>query len=676
MPNPMFSCRCPAGRACLAAVLVAMMLSGCGREHPAGDAPSVSADYQAIDRVAFNRRAAELFLPLFWRGDANNNGRIEPSELAVLAGYPPDDYREWLDARGGFTAAFDDAYRKMLEPDVSPTAAGEAARHRLVLEELSQGRPTLVETDLTSANPAERNLVNHMLNAARLIERIYARQRGVFGMRAHIPESDPASQMLFYRNQSPFCEAPQTENDPACSALPEKPSRIVGLYPAEAQQDATFCETLQKAPNAGELMGHFSVVVAGKKPGTFTTRPYTAAYAEDMQAIAKELEAAAAGLGEDEAALKAYLTTAATAFRTNDWEPANAAWVAMNAQNSKWYVRVGPDEVYYDPCAWKAGFALQLARINPQSIEWQQKLDPMKQDMEKTLASMAGKPYTVREVNFKIPDFIDVVLNAGDQRNAHGATIGQSLPNWGPVAEQGGRTVAMTNLYTDTDSRSQQAGLMASMFCKATNAQASTSPQETLIGSLLHEAAHNLGPSHEYRVNGKEDDVLFGGTLASTLEELKAQTSSMFLTDWLTERNVFTPEEARKIQLRNVAWAFGHISRGMYTADGTPRNYSQLAAMQVGAFMKAGAVSWHADEPAANATDKGCIEIDFAALPAAVQSFETEVLQIKASGDKARAEKLKAEFVDARDEFSRVKDVIAERWLRAPKATFVYGLVW
>ena len=39
-----------------------------------------------------------------------------------------------------------------------------------------------------------------------------------------------------------------------------------------------------------------------------------------------------------------------------------------------------------------------------------------------------------------------VRLDAGDARAASGATIGQSLPNWGPVANEGrGRTVAMTD---------------------------------------------------------------------------------------------------------------------------------------------------------------------------------------------------------------------------------------
>lgn len=654
------------------AVVLAAAVSGCNRDQSAASGPT--GPYAAIPRADFNQRAAELFQPLFWREDANGNGNIEPAELAVLSGIPQGERSLWIDEAGRFTRAFDIAYQQMLKPDPVPSDPAEQARQKLVIEELAQGRPTLVATDLAQATTADKNLVRHLMNAARSIERIYARQKGVFGMEAGIPDDDRASRALFYRNQSPYCEAPKTENEAACSALAKKPPRVVGLYPPDIQSDPMFCEQLAKARNSAELMDHFSTVVAGDQPGTYRKMPYTEAYEQDMGSVARELESAASGLGDDEAALKAYLTAAANAFRNNDWEPANQAWVAMNAQNSKWYVRIAPDEVYYEPCAWKAGFALQLARINPESLEWQQKLDPLKRDMENALAAMAKKPYQAREVNFKIPDFIDVVLNAGDQRNAHGATIGQSLPNWGPVAEKGGRTVAMTNLYTDADSRDTQAELMSSMFCKATNALATTTPRETLISSLLHEAAHNLGPSHEYKVKGKEDDVVFGGPLASTLEELKAQTSSMYLTNWLAGKGLFSDEEVRKIQLRNIAWGFGHISRGMYTADGTPRNYSQLAAMQLGAFMKAGAVSWKAEETAANGKDQGCIEIDFGALPAAVEAFETTVLEIKASGDKKRAEDLKAQFVDAKDDFANVKGTIAERWLRAPKASFVYSV--
>src|SRR5207249_6310335 len=37
-----------------------------------------------LTREDFNRRAAEKFLPLFWREDTNRDDKIQPNELAVL----------------------------------------------------------------------------------------------------------------------------------------------------------------------------------------------------------------------------------------------------------------------------------------------------------------------------------------------------------------------------------------------------------------------------------------------------------------------------------------------------------------------------------------------------------------------------------------------------------------
>jgi hypothetical protein len=402
--------------------------------------------------------------------------------------------------------------------------------------------------------------------------------------------------------------------------------------------------------------------------------PYAEAYREDMEAVAKELESAAAAFGDDEAAFKAYLGAAAKAFRTNDWEPANEAWVAMGPTNSKWYLRVGPDETYHEPCSWKAGFALQLARINLASLEWQKKLEPVKGEMEKTLAGLAGAPYKARDVKFKLPDFIDVTINAADQRNPHGATIGQSLPNWGKTAEKGGRTVVMTNLYTDADSRETLEKQVASLYCKDTFAGFTSEPNAALLSVVLHEAAHNLGPAHDYKVKGKTDDDIFGGPLASTMEELKAQTSALFFTWWLVDQKLLSETEAKQATLRDVAWAFGHISRGMYAASGDPRPYSQLASIQVGSMMKAGAVTWKGEELAANGTDKGCFEVDLGKWRSSVNDLGKRVLMAKGKGDKKDAEAMKASFVDAKDEWSTLREKIAERWLRAPKATFVYSV--
>jgi hypothetical protein len=348
--------------------------------------------------------------------------------------------------------------------------------------------------------------------------------------------------------------------------------------------------------------------------------------------------------------------------------------VAMSPHNSKYYLRVGPDEVYYEPCAWKAGFALTFARINPDSLSWQTRLDPLKQELENEMAALAGKPYRARQVKFKLPDFIDIILNAGDSRGPLGATIGQSLPNWGAVSKRGGRTVTMTNIAIDADSQAQQRESMSSLFCSATMAKASTDPKVMLLSIVLHEAAHNLGPSGEYAVNGKVAEQAFGGGLAATLEELKAQTASLYFPQRLLERKLIPAEETERSYIQEVAWAFGHVALGMYDASGQPRHYGQLASIQLGALTKTGALTWKPSDPAANGTDTGCFELDLAQFPKAAGALLQQVLQIKARGDRASGEKLRAEWVDAEGPWKQTRAVIAERWLRAPKASYMYSI--
>jgi hypothetical protein len=572
--------------------------------------------------------------------------------------------------------------------DETKLDASEKHRRELVRAELAQGRATLVETDISTGSAEDKAVVDHVLKAAAIIEHIYAKTRGVYGMDAQIAADDTASKALFHRNQGPFCEAPKTEKDPACNALTKAPARISGFYPVEIQHDPKFCAVLEKRKDADALMAPFVVVTVDVKHGEATSSPTaggapliavpdTVAFKDDMQAISAELKAAAdAVVDAREAPFKAYLTAASQSFLDNNWQPADEAWAKMSVDNSKWYLRIGPDETYSEPCSRKGNFHTSFARINQDSLAWQKKLDPVKNDMEKALAELAGPPYKSRAVSFHLPDFIDIVLNAGDSRNATGATIGQSLPNWGPVANEGrGRTVAMTNLYTDKDSEAAWMGQVQSLFCKASMATVNFDPKHEVMSTVLHEAAHNLGPAHEYKANGKTDDQIFGGPLASTLEELKAQTSALYFADWLVEKKLIEKQAADFAHTRDVTWAFGHIAQGMYGADGKPKNYSQLASIQMGTLLANGGLAWNADEVAANGTDKGCFVVQLDKFPGAVKTLAKIVLHIKGAGDKAEAGKLMATFVDEKDgQWHTLKDVIAERWLRAPKASFVYAV--
>jgi hypothetical protein len=646
------------------------------------DPPARVASRPKRDRVTreeFNRLAAELALPLFWSEDVNKDGTLDANELAVYWGLDRgaalSDYVRKDDFGAlGFTPKLTQAYEAIVKQKATqaPDARREAVR-----KELAQGRVTLVATDFSGVDPAEKKLVAAIVKASELVEALYAKQQGVAELAAKIPADDLASRTLFFRGQGPKCEAPLTENDPSCGALlpsdmpKTKPS---GMYPADMlASNAKFCEDLQKKKDKA-LLDPFTAVVKDAG-GKLVARPFHEVWPAETQAIAKELEGAAWALGTSEPALKDYLLAAAKGFVTDQWWPADEAWAKMDAKSSKYYLRIAPDEVYDEPCSTKALYHVSFGRINQGSLKWQQKLDPLKGELEAALATLAGKPYKARSVSFKLPDFVDIALNAGDSRKASGATIGQSLPNFGPVANGGrGRTVAMTNFYTDPDSIATAKGQGASLLCKDAMARWTSDQEPQLMSTVLHEAAHNLGPAHQYKANGKIDREAFGGPLASTLEELKAQTAALYFTEWLADRKQITREDADKAHIRDLFWGLGHVSRGMYEPDGHPKNYSQLAAIQLGWFMKEGAVTWRADEVAANGKDKGCFAADLAKMPAAIKSLMTEVAQIKARGDKARAEGLIEQYVGARGEKRPAHDVITERFTRAPKSSFVYAL--
>lgn len=614
----------------------------------------------ALSRADFNRLAAREGVPLFWAADAGVAGVPEPAELVplgVLSGRNP------FVADGALTPAFEKAYRGLVE----------ARRVEAVRLELDQGLPTLVRTDLSRLSRAEKAMVRHVLRAADRVAGLFARQSGAAGLGARVPSGSPESAALFDRNQGPWCAAPKTENDPFCNALPDFPSRRWDPYPADAVQDLALCRTLAAQPNAGALLDPFTVV--RRFQGEWAALPLTAEYGEAMRAVAEDLDLAArAAKVAGEKAFARYLSAAAQGFRTNDWAAADEAWAAMNARNSRWYLRIGPDETYWDLCQAKAGFHVSFARIDRGSLELQDRLSRLRTRMERSLGDIAPA-YRPRDVRFAMPDFIEIVVNAGNSKSPLGATIGQSLPNWGRVATEGrGRTVVMTNLYTDPDSRAMSREKAARMLDDATMADYTDDRRVALLDIILHEATHNLGPHSDYRIDGKDPRAVFGGQIATVLEELKAQTGSWFYTELLREAGVITDAEARQIYVHALVWSFGHLSQGLFSPSGNPKPYSQLSAIQVGFLVDRGALTWEESVDPASGQPVGKFRLHFERVSDAARDLMAEVVRIKASGDVAAARALIDPYVVG-DRAAQVRQPeIAARLLGFPKGTLVYAV--
>jgi hypothetical protein len=661
--------------------LMGLMLLGCGQAaspQPEVETAKVAEDtaqatpvapkavvYDGIERMEFNRLAVRLNLPVYWKADSNDNKAVDADEIVSLRFYP--DTIQWI-ANGKFTEAFAAAWKE-IELAAKKSAADDS-RLGLMNQELDQGRATLVYNDLRGLTEAEKKMFGHLQNAAVLIDKLYSRQLGIDVLAQKIPADDRASASVFRRNWSPNCVSPKTESNPACNAIEGSPKTIVSAYPESLQKDADFCKKLEAHADSKKLLAPFAVV--REKEGALTAVPLPEAYPELMKQLAVELTAAEAAIEDkEEGPLKTYLKAAATSLGTNDWEPADEAWAAMNAQNSKWYLRVGPDETYWEPCTQKAGFHMTLALINPDSLAWQEKLKPVQQEMEQTLADLIGTPYKARTVTFHLPDFIDIVTNSGDDRNPLGATVGQSLPNWGAVANEGrGRTVTMSNLYTDPDSmvskRTQASSLVDAELMKVI-------PDDLtgmMLTIILHEATHNLGPSHDYSYKGKTNDQGLGGPLSTVMEELKAETGALFFIDFLLKKKIISEELARQAYAGVLTWCFGHISRGMYTASKRPKPYSQLAAILVGYMLEEGAVEFKPELLAANGNDKGAFVMNLEKMPATCVKIMKVVGKLKATNDKDVAQGLVAKYVDG-DVVPQA--LITERMLRASKASFVYA---
>ena len=651
-----------------ALLLCAVLLSSCKsrkeKEQPqptpaSGTAVApVAKAFDQVPRMDFNRWAVRLNLPIYWIEDKDTDNVVDSDEVATLLFYPTA------------SISLQDAYDQILAASKAPPPdekSDEGKRQVLVGLDLDQGRATLVMSDLSTLSADDKKFAGHMMKVGTLVDQLYEKMNGAAALAEKLP-ADVASRSLFRRNRGPKCVAPKTEKDPLCSAIPGSPKPIFDLYPAELQADKDFCAKLQKDAGAA-LQDHFAVVRDNKAV------PYTEHYKAEMTAIANELTAAADAMKDPaEGALVAYLRAAAKSFSTNDWIPADEAWAKMNVDNSKWYVRIAPDETYWEPCAQKAGVHLTFARINQASKEWQQKLIPVQQEMEQAIADRAGPPYKARKVTFHLPDFIDIVINAGDDRDALGATIGQSLPNWGPVANEGrGRTVAMTNINTDRDSMQARREQAESLLDAESMKMYLVSPEPGLLNTILHEATHNFGPAHEYKVGGKKAGEVFSGPIASMMEELKAQTGALFLIEFLRAKKLISDEQATQTYADALVWAFGHTSQGMYTGSGDRKAYGNLAAIQIGYLIEKGALVWNAQSKAANGKDTGAFTIVKEKLIPAVDEMMKHVGGIKSRGDKPGAEELIKKYVDSKDVVPH--DIIKERMLRHPKPSFVYSVV-
>lgn len=647
------------------AMIAAQALAGACTKDKRDQAVPVDA-FSQVPRTVLNERALKGGWPFQWIQDTNRNGTVDARELAVLWG-TDDSASAWTTGRE-LTPRFVEAYSTLVR---EPLAARDE-RGRLVEKELSSSLPTIVFTDLSDAPAVDQAIVRQVGEVARRLERVFMRQLGSARFVDRARKLKGRDRALFFLNQSPWCLR-GTSGNKGCGAFEDLPQRVSGLYPAELQKDKGYCKTLAERPDAETLFDRHTAVV--QRDGKLEAVPYSKAYRTEMTEVAKALRALAALVRDPaEAAFRNYVLASAQAFENDDWPSADRAWLELTTQSSQWYLRIGPDRVasLYAPCRRKALFQLTFGRFDRRSNTWKKKMALVKDKMEAKMTALAGAPYAQRDVDLGVPDFVHIILNAGETRRPVGAYIANTLPDAGPIADAGRRrTVSFNNLFTDPDSRARLESGVKDYFCPDSAWRFSSDPEPRVINSIFFLAGRNVGPTDDYRVRGRSQAEIFGGSMARVLNQVKGQASALHFVRWLKGRELIEPQLAERSFASGVMWSMQNLVQSLFAADGSRTVAGHIGAVMMGALLKGGAVQWRSDMAPASGSDKGCLSVYFDRFDEPVEQLLTEVVRIKARGNVDALDALLKRYVDEgpKDVFK----VIRERMRRRPGTTFVYA---
>lgn len=620
----------------------------------------------ALSVEDFNRLARHD--GLVWKADTDNDRQVDPNEVDCST----RDLKKLYLQKGSFTAAFEKKYKDLVE----------LKRREAVEASLAEAKEIVLEVDFSDVRPEEQEMIRLLLKAATHIEDLYHEQLGTSrsyfqleGMREyHRPSFD-----LMTRNHGPECTSPKSVGDPFCNTLPDFPEPQMGIYPKDVTPDAAFCEELTTMGQTNPaLVDPMTVLVRGAD-GLLQPQYYHETYKRQMWTIAAVLDAAAKAIEnvEDEQPLHDYLVAAAESFRTGDWLPSDRKWVALSMFNSKYAIRIAPDETYWDPCQNKAGFEFWFGRVNKGAVAATEIYTPHVQAMENELARLTPhfKPKAVAEIH--VPDFVNLAAMNGQNRFDIGSVKGQMLPNW-TYEEVGLKQWIMGGYFDSEEVQATWQAVAAQLLHPDTLPYFDIGNEElsNTTNIVGHELAHSLGiqPNPQVvdpqtgapRTKENGDPVtlrdVVGGRVASGHEELRAEISNLHFCAWGTRNGLFTEEQQRKKYTRQLMWALEKISHGMFNADGKPETYNQLAAVQLHRLLDHGAIEYK----------DGKFRINFEKYPEVIEAFLTEIQANQIHGDKAAIEALYARTVSDEGQALIHADRIKEVYAEIPYESYVF----
>jgi hypothetical protein len=319
----------------------------------------------------------------------------------------------------------------------------------------------------------------------------------------------------------------------------------------------------------------------------------------------------------DDPAFANFLRLRATALLTDDYYASDIAWLEL--KNPKFDLIYAPYETYLDDLLGvKTSYGASILIRNDAESQKLAVYERYIADIQDALPLPAADRPSVRGHATPM-EVMDAPFRAGDLRHGYQA-VADNLPNDPRIHQQKGTKKIFFKNFMDARVNEVILPLAARVMDPAQARQASADGY--LASTLMHEICHGLGPAFS-RVNGRQVDIreaiggLFGG-----LEEAKADVVGMYALKWLVDRNALPKTRLEEYYASYVAGIF------RTTRFGTGEAHGRAEMMEFNYLSGQGAI----------AGVSGRYRVDYAKMPAAIASLAKELLEIEATGSRARAE--------------------------------------
>ncbi len=472
----------------------------------------------------------------------------------------------------------------------------------------------------------ERQLVRKLVEACGYLESIYWRQSDPEGLTLYQSlassrnRRDAQLRRYLWINASRFDLIDDNKPFVGTEALP--PGQ--GFYPANLTSDMVEKYVKEHPEQKAAIYDQFTIVRWHDEK--LETVPYRIAFRAYLEPAAKALRAAAKL--SDDAAFAKFLRLRADALVSDDYFPSDLAWLEL--KDPKFDIIFAPYETYMDGLLGVKGSygAAVLVRNQRESrkLELFAQYVPRIQD-----ALPLGAEDRPSKQGLETPmEVMDAPFRAGDLTHGYQA-VADNLPNDPRVLEQkGSKKIFFKNFM---DARVNYIILPLARKLMEPEQAAQVSGEGYLLGTITHEICHGLGPAFARTSSdksaGKVDIREAIGPAYSGLEEAKADVCGMFALKWMVDHGALPKGKLEE----SYASYVGDLFR---TARfGTAEAHGQAEMMEFNYLSERGAIHRNAS---------GKYAIDYEKMPGAVADLTKELLEIEATGDRARAEKWLAKY--------------------------------